>query len=89
MTRGRQTEGARSPWRLTIFTWRLNFQIYLSLSRGFLSPYLQKKKKKALAPELFLVLSTSGYDVFPNYVLAILSTVGSGPGRVHQQRQGL
>jgi hypothetical protein len=34
-------------------------QLYLSLIHGFLSPYLQKKKKK-LAPELFLVLSTPG-----------------------------
>jgi hypothetical protein len=47
-------QGARSPWRLKIFTWRLNFY-------GFLSPYLQKKKYM-LAPELFLVLSTPDYN---------------------------
>jgi hypothetical protein len=28
------------------------------LIHGFLRPYLQKKKKKMLAPELFLVFST-------------------------------
>jgi hypothetical protein len=43
-------------------TWRLNFQIYLSLIHDFLSPYLHKKKmlapeKNGLAPELFLFLS--------------------------------
>jgi hypothetical protein len=50
-----------------LFTCRLNFQIYLSLIHGFLSLYLQKKKKnmlapekKGLAPELLLVLSTPG-----------------------------
>jgi hypothetical protein len=45
-------QGAQSPWSLRIFTWSLNFQIQI---HGFLSPYL---KKKFLAPELFLVLST-------------------------------
>jgi hypothetical protein len=48
-------QGARSPWHLKIFTWRLNFQIYLSLIHDFLSLCFQKNM---LAPELFLVLST-------------------------------
>jgi hypothetical protein len=57
--RSKQIQGARSPWRLKMFTWRLNFH-------GFLSPYLQKNmpalEKKGLAPELFLVLSTPGHN---------------------------
>jgi hypothetical protein len=52
---------ARSPWHLKIFTWHLNFKIYLSLIHGFLSLYLQNNmlapEKKGLASELFLVLS--------------------------------
>jgi hypothetical protein len=52
--RGRQIQGARSPWCLNIFTWPLNFH-------GFLSLYLQKKSM--LAPELFLVLSTPAISI--------------------------
>jgi hypothetical protein len=31
LPKGRQIQGARLPWHLKIFTWRLNFQVYLSL----------------------------------------------------------
>jgi hypothetical protein len=71
MIRGRQIQGARSPWRLKIFTWRLNFQIQI---HGFLSLYLQKKKNM-LAPELFLVLSTLDYDYVAQIIIIITTIV--------------
>jgi hypothetical protein len=57
----------------TIFRGRVkNFQVYLSLIHGFLSPYFPKKKKiyiymlppekKGLIPEIFLILSTPVCD---------------------------